>query len=104
MQTLTPVEHVKRRREMYFGCACISEPGEWVGENSVVKTGTVNKGLQKLFDELFANAGDWTPAGAKIRVTYDPDTGRFCIENPTGIRVHLMEDGETWSVVVTRSS
>ena len=67
-------------------------------ENNTTKTGLVNRGLQKLFDELFTNAGDYSQTNAKIHVTFDAETGRFRIENPEGIRVHLMEDGVTWSV------
>ena len=101
MCTLSPIKHVKKRREVYFGCPCIPEGGEFwdfVDGRMVVKSGMKNPGVEKLFDELFANGGDYSSKGSKLFVEFDAETGKFAIQNDTGIHVHLMEDGKTWSV------
>lgn len=105
-KTLSQVEHVRKRRAIYFGCSCQPETSEYfapvTSQEGVVtmevKTGVVCKGLQKLFDELLVNAGDYSDKESKVHVSFDDQSGRFTVHNDTGMWVHPMDDGETWSV------
>lgn len=104
-QSLNPVEHVRRRRAIYFGCSCQPETADFyavvVSEDGLLmelRNGTICRGVQKLFDELLVNAGDYSGTNSKIFVTFDDQTGRFAIHNEQGIWVHMMDDNQTWSV------
>ena len=58
----------------------------------------INMGLQKLFDELLVNAGDYSDKGSNVSVSFDAQSGRITVHNNTGMWVHMMDDNKTWSV------
>lgn len=105
IKSLSTVEHILLRPNMYIGGVKPSETTEWtLNEEGGIELKTVNivEGLHKIVNEAIDNSVDegiktnWKYS-TKINITMDKDT--FSIEdNGRGIPVKKMDNGE-WMCV-----
>ena len=100
IKTLTAVEHIMLRRQMYLGSSTLQEYEDWVIDNdkAVLKKLTYVEGIKKMLFEIIDNSLDeyYKTKGAystKVNITMT-DTEFTCEDNGRGISVKKNENGE----------
>jgi DNA topoisomerase-2 len=101
-QSLTQVEHVKARTELYLGSTCQETSQQWVFDEvagrMVLRDTAFVPALLKLFDEVLVNALDHVVRLEGVDGAQQTRHIRVSIDRTSG-RVEIVNDGDTIPVV-----
>lgn len=105
IKSLTDVEHVLLRPQMYAGSTSEEPIPTYIYDNGkiVLKELPQIPALLKLFDEIISNSLDEAirtsfKYATKIKINYDEKTGEVCVEdNGRGLPIELDESFKKWT-------